>query len=129
WIRHLVLITLAPSGIAPFTRWVLQDRVLRFVPLPDARAILEKLMALYWTGLQRPLRLFPQSAQAYIDKDASIDAARRAWLYSDHKYGEGADPYYRLAFRGCDPLDDEFEGLAAAVFGPMKAAMEEERPA
>jgi exodeoxyribonuclease V gamma subunit len=129
WIRHLVLITLAPSGIAPFTRWVLQDRVLRFVPLPDARAILEKLMALYWTGLQRPLRLFPQSAQAYIDKDASIDAARRAWLYSDHKYGEGADPYYRLAFRGCDPLDGEFEALAAAVFGPMKAAMEEERPA
>lgn len=126
WIRHLVLNTAAPLGIVPVTRWFLQDKAVRFEPVPDAPAILEKLTDLYWTGLQRPLHLFPQSAQTYVDKN-SIDAARRAWAMSDHNRGESADAYYRLTLRGCDPLDHEFEALARAVFGPLKAAMKEER--
>jgi exodeoxyribonuclease V gamma subunit len=126
WIRHLVLNTAAPLGIAPVTRWFLQDKAVRFEPVPDAPAILEQLTDLYWTGLQRPLHLFPQSAQTYVDKN-SIDAARRAWAMSDHNRGESADAYYRLTFRDCDPLDREFEELARAVFGPLKTAMKEER--
>jgi exodeoxyribonuclease V gamma subunit len=43
--------------------------------------------------------------------------------------GEAADPYYRLAFRGSDPLDAEFEEIAIAVFDPMRAAMREESAA
>jgi len=46
-----------------------------------------------------------------------------------HRYGESDDPYYRLVFRGCDPLDAEFEALSLAVFGPMKAAMRNGRAA
>jgi exodeoxyribonuclease V gamma subunit len=127
WIRHLVLNTLAPPGVAPVTRWILQDRVVNFVPVPDALTILEQLMELYWTGLQRPLHFFPRSAQAYLEKNPSLDAARKAWV--SHQYGESDDPYYRLIFRGCDPLDAEFEKLSLAVFGPMQAAMQDGRAA
>jgi exodeoxyribonuclease V gamma subunit len=123
WIRHLVLNVVAPTGIAPRTQWLLQDATLCFSPVPDAGAHLDQLMALYWQGLSRPLKFFPKSAKAYVEKGGVIDVARKAWAYSEHTYGEGDNPYYDLAFRGCDPLDAEFERLAVAVFGPMMAAM------
>ncbi|HET9664264.1 MAG TPA: hypothetical protein VFP00_08545, partial [Burkholderiales bacterium] len=85
-----------------------------------------RLAQLYWEGLSRPLPLFPKSAKAYIEKNAAIEAARKEWEFHDHKHGEGEDPYYRLAFHGCDPLDAEFERLALMVFGPMMQAMREE---
>jgi exodeoxyribonuclease V gamma subunit len=90
----------------------------------DARAILKRLLDLYWTGLRRPLHFFPDSGQAYVEKNQSLDAARGKWGISDFARGEAADPYYRLAFRGSDPLDAEFEAIAMAVFGPIKAAMQ-----
>ena len=127
WIRHLVFNTVAPPGVAPVTRWILQDRIVSFAPVSEARTILGRLLELYWTGLQRPLHFFPRSAQAYLEKHPSLDAARRAWV--GHRYGESDDPYYRLVFRGCDPLDAEFEALSLAVFGPMKAAMRNGRAA
>lgn len=126
WLRHLALNTLEPAGVVPETHWFLQDRVVRFAAVRGARDRLAALVELYWRGLSRPLHFFPQSAKAYIERGASIDAARRQWEHSDHRHGEGEDPYYRLAFRDCDPLDAEFEALALAVFGPMTAAMIEE---
>ena len=44
----------------------------------------------------------------------------------DDARGERDDPYYELAFRGSDPLDDEFEAAARTMFAPMLAAMDEE---
>ena len=128
WIGHLVLNVLKPTGVKPVTLWFLQDKALQFRPVAEARVLLEALLDLYWLGLQRPLHFFPASACTYMKKERSIDAARGAWR-SNHHRGEDADPYYRLAFRGCDPLDAEFEQLAATVFGPLLAAMEEERAA
>jgi exodeoxyribonuclease V gamma subunit len=126
WVRHLVLNIVAPEGVARMTRWIWQDKAVTFVPVNEAHAILEQLTALYWRGLRRPLHFFPESAHAYIEKNHSLDAAHGAWDISDFARGEAADPYYRLAFRGSDPLDAEFEEIATAVFDPMKAAMREE---
>ena len=123
-----MLNVLKPTGVKPVTLWFLQDKALQFRPVAEARVLLEALLDLYWLGLQRPLHFFPASACTYMKKERSIDAARGAWR-SNHHRGEDADPYYRLAFRGCDPLDAEFEQLAATVFGPLLAAMEEERAA
>ena len=44
-----------------------------------------------------------------------------------HIYAKGAeDAYFALAFRGVNPLDDEFEAIAQTVFGPMQEALDEE---
>jgi exodeoxyribonuclease V gamma subunit len=128
WIRHLALNVLERGDVERRTRWFLQDKTLTFVPLAAARAQLEQLLALYWAGLMRPLPLFPESALACVTKEAGLNAARNVW-HSNHGRGEGDDPYLRLAFRDCDPLDAEFETLAVAVFGPLTAAMTEERAA
>lgn len=125
WIRHLLLNALAPPAVAPRTRWFLQDRTVAFRPAPEARSHLETLLHIYRAGLTRPLPLFPASAHAYVSQGGSIEAARGTWTYSEHRHGEGDDPYYRLAFRDRDPLDGEFEALARAVFGPLHAALEE----
>jgi exodeoxyribonuclease V gamma subunit len=79
--------------------------------------------------LRRPLHFFPDSAQAYVEKNRSLDAAHSKWDISDFGRGEAADSYYRLAFRGFDPLDTEFEEVAMAVFGPIQAAMQRESAA
>ena len=128
WVRHLVLNVLRPEGATLLTRWFLQDKLLTFSPVPEPDLPLAALLELYWSGLQRPLHLFPESACAYMKKERSMDAACKVW-FSNRSRGEDADPYYRLAFRGVDALDDEFEALAQAVFGPLLAAMEESRPA
>jgi len=122
WIRHLALNAVRPAGIEPCTRWLLQDATLRFSPVEEARGVLENLARLYWRGLSEPLKFFPKSARTYVEK-GSLKAARGVWDYSEHKHGEGKDRYYLLAFRGCDPLDGEFEQLSQAVFGPMMQAM------
>ena len=125
WVRHLVLNALRPVGVATVTRWHLQDKTLQFRPISEARALITALLELHWTGLKRPLHFFPASAYAYMRKERNLEAARRAWR-SDRARGEDADPYFRLAFRGYDPLDAEFEALAAAVFEPLLAVMTEE---
>lgn len=129
WVRHLVLNIVAPEGVARTTRWIWQDKAVTFVPVNEAHGVLDRLTALYWRGLRRPLHFFPESAHAYIEKNRSIDAAHEAWDISDFARGEAADPYYQLAFRGSDPLDAEFEEIAIAVFDPMRAAMREESAA
>lgn len=128
WARHLVLNALRPEGVTLLTRWLLQDKLLTFSPLPQPDLPLAALLELYWSGLQRPLHFFPESACAYMKKECSMDAARKIW-FSNRGRGEDADPYYRLAFRGIDALDREFEALAQAVFGPLLAAIKESRPA
>jgi len=128
WVRHLVLNVLRPESVTLVTRWLLEDKALEFRPLPEPHLALTELLKLYWSGLQRPLHFPPESACAYMKKDRAMDAARKEWI-SNRNRGEDADPYYRLAFRGVDPLDGEFETLSQTVFGPLLAAMEEGRPA
>jgi exodeoxyribonuclease V gamma subunit len=131
WIRHLVLNAFG-AGMDCSSRCVTQHCVLTFAPLKDAREQLCELLRLYWQGLHRPLHFFPRTSWAYLD--AAVDdipwKVRVIWEGSRHDEstgrGERDNPYYQLAFRGIDPLDDEFKALAGAVFGPMRAAMKEE---
>lgn len=124
WIRHLVLNVLAPPGVEPVTRCVTQDCTLVFAPVPDARAHLTALLALYWSGLHRPLHFFPRTACAFAEKGPLHYSVTTTWRGGgyDSSRAECDDPYYRLAFRGSDPLDAEFQAAASAVFGPLLVA-------
>jgi exodeoxyribonuclease V gamma subunit len=137
WVQHLVLNAALPGG--PYSSAVLvgSDKVFEAPPLPEALALLSSLLDLYWKGLSTPLKFFPQTAWAYAEaalnqaagrsKQEPIAVARVKW--ERHPFtaapGECEDPYFDLCFRNIDPLDEEFQQTARAVFGPMLSALKE----
>jgi len=128
WLQHLALCAAAPAGVALRTRWYHADGEFGFSPCADAAARLAELLALYRRGLSEPLHFYPRTAWQYLDH--GLAAAHRAWRASEHnRFADEADPAYRLALRGvAEPLDAEFEALAAAVLGPLREHLQEAAP-
>jgi hypothetical protein len=64
----------------------------------------------------------------YVERGRIDYQVKKEWEGSafEGKPGECDDPYYRLAFRGIDPLDAAFEHNARVVFGRMHEVLEEE---
>ena len=57
---------------------------------------------------------------------AALIQARKKWQGSgDFARGESVDPYYDICFRTTDPLDQDFEDVSKAVFGPLLANIAE----
>jgi exodeoxyribonuclease V gamma subunit len=137
WIQHLVVNAALPSG--PYASAVLvgSDKVFEAPPLPEAPELLASLLDLYWKGLTTPLKFFPQTAWAYADavlkqgagrsKQEPIAVARLRWEGNSFTGvpGECEDSYFELCFRNIDPLNEEFEHTARAVFGPLLGALKE----
>jgi exodeoxyribonuclease V gamma subunit len=106
-------------------------------PPANAPELLSGLLELYWQGLTRPLKFFPQTAWAYAEAVLAREAgrsrqdptavARRKWAGNpfDNAAGEREDAYFDLCFHNVDPLDEEFQQTAQAVFGPLLSEVEE----
>jgi exodeoxyribonuclease V gamma subunit len=139
WLHHLWLNANPPPGGAQPTRWIAQDGTLVLRPLAGdgaatpalaghgpARAQLAALLRLFRRGLMEPLPFFPKAAWAFVDRDGSFDAARKAFEPTrHHPHAEGADAAIRLVWRGRgDLLGDDFAALAQAVFGPLREHIE-----
>ena len=104
---------------------------------PDAPELLAGLLDLYWKGLTRPLKFFPQTAWAYAEaalkqeagesKQDPIGVARLSWEGNPFSEvpGECEDAYFDLCFRNVDPLDEEFQQTARAVFEPLLSVLKE----
>lgn len=119
WIRHLTLNVIAPDGIALRSRRVSDRGVFGFGPVADPREKLGFLLDLYWQGLHRPVRLFP-------DKSLECQQGRRERV----ELKDVTSPwntYPAVAFRSQDPGDEEFFDLAQLVFGPLVESTESER--
>jgi len=137
WVQHLVLNTALPDG--PYSKAVLvgSDKVFEAAPLLRAPEFLAGLLDLYWQGLTKPLRFFPQTAWAYTDavlkreagrsRQESIGVARLSWEGNSFRQtpGECEDPYFDLCFRYVDPLDEEFQQTARAIFEPLLGELKE----
>ncbi|HEY8554938.1 MAG TPA: exodeoxyribonuclease V subunit gamma [Burkholderiales bacterium] len=131
WIHHLCLNLARPEGVAPTTWAISHGARIEFLPVAEAKDHLHRLVALYWEGLQRPLRFFPRSAYAYAaaENGPRMEAARKEWepnAFNGSFRAEKDDPYYDLVFRGEDPLDGEFERLAEEIFGPVLSHRKED---
>jgi exodeoxyribonuclease V gamma subunit len=129
WVRHLALNAMAPQAVARTSCCIGEDVILTLRPVADAVARLEELVELYFAGLIRPLHFFPRTACVYFERGQIDYVVKKEWegsTFEGNRPGECEDPYYRIAFRGVDPLDAAFEHNARVVFGPMKAALEEE---
>lgn len=124
WVCHLVLQLASPPGVLRQTRWLSRDESLILSPVEDAADRLAELVRLYLGGLERPLPLLPKSSWAYVTSKRPLGAARDAWEGNEFVDGEGDDPYHALAWRGRDPLDEEFAHVSAAVFAPLRGHTE-----
>ncbi len=114
-----------------------REEVLSVPPLVGAPEILAGLLELYWKGLTCPLKFFPQTAWAYAEaalkqesgesKSDPASVARLSWEGNSFTKvpGEREDVYLDLCFRRADPLDEEFQETARAVFGPLLSAVKE----
>lgn len=105
-----------------------------FEPVEEGGEILEGLLNLYWEGLRRPLRFFPESSWIYAQErlskksasDASLKSARKVWEGGWNR-GESQDLSYHFCFGEGDPLNLEFEEIALEVFEPLLAFLREEQ--
>lgn len=125
WIRHLVLNLLAPEGIEPTSIFVAKDLTLRLAPVADAEGLLADLLELRRQGLNRPLAFFPESALAWLEHGYS-SGFDHAWCGRYNPAPERDQAAVRIAFRGREPIGEEFEQTARRVLGPMLEQSETE---
>ncbi|MFN3884849.1 MAG: exodeoxyribonuclease V subunit gamma [Rhodocyclaceae bacterium] len=123
WIDHLLLNVTAPDGVPATSMLITRDATLQLGPVPQARALLDELLAWYRAGLERALPFYPETAWAWL-ANKNVRAAWEGDPYHDRP-GEQDDVYLRLYLRdrADDPLGEEFQRLARAIFGPLREAL------
>jgi len=122
WVRHLVWNTAQPHGQPLKSKLIGADFIYEFGEVRGSQAILDLLLKIYWRGLTRAVKFFPQSSLAFCETGGRSSPAKKArdeWEGSEYIPGESADEYFDLFFRHTDPLDDEFATLAGDVFKPL----------
>lgn len=120
WIRHLFLNACTPEGVPCRSVWHFRDEKTELGPVGDAVERLRDLMAIYRTGLCRPLHFFPRSAWIYVAEGNRLDKAEKIWWQSNGRRGESDDVFNHLAMRGVNnPIDEAFADLAGRIFGPF----------
>ncbi len=127
WISHLAKCAAHPDTAAESVL-IGTDATVQFAPVPDAAELLTALLALYWLGLTFPLPFFPRTSEAYAraalfpsarSKQTPVQKAEVTWHGSTWTAGEKSDSYLQHCFAGSNPLDEEFERIALAVFEPI----------
>ena len=125
WLHHLVLNAVETAGIEPVSHWLDSENLYQLEPVEDATVQLQQLLQLYWQGLGRPLPLLPKSSLAYAEsialgksEEQALAKAYEKWLGGFNYEGECEKPYFKLAFRGREPLDSEFQTLSQQVLLP-----------
>jgi exodeoxyribonuclease V gamma subunit len=132
WVRHLALNAADVPGLPRTSMLLGLDGRWQYASMPptDAQSLLTQLLEVYWIGLCRPLKFFPQISYGYAramqagrPRETALNAARQAWEGSgsgeNHRSGEGEEPYLALCFAAQDPLDEEFMQLAVRIFDPV----------
>jgi exodeoxyribonuclease V gamma subunit len=126
WIDHLLVQCEGPQGYPQQSILVAQDGAWTFLPVDDPLKILEQLLKMYWSGLSKPLRFFPQSSCEYARRSKegknpqeAMTATTKVWTGTEWSRGECNDEYYELAFRQVKPLDETFANIAMDIFGPL----------
>ncbi|CAB1368838.1 exodeoxyribonuclease V subunit gamma [Denitratisoma oestradiolicum] len=123
WVRHLILHLATPADIQPRSRLLCLDGSTTLGPVADADAQLSVLLQLAQRAGNELLPFFPETSGAFV-KDSAANWQGQWFSDFNPELTEHTDPYFDLAFAGCDPFGDEFQALARQVFEPLFAALE-----
>ena len=123
WLDHLLLNIARADGYPLQSKLIASDSVLELPPLDHAAQILADLLDLYCEGMTRPLRFFPETSWAFLSE--SHHKTERSWRGDHHRGtpGERDNQAAALCFGGVVPWGDEFSALAARIYGPLVAAL------
>lgn len=119
WIQHLLLCLLRPAKVTPISIHVAIDNIVCFQAVNDPETVLTDFVEFYHKGQSEPLHFFPKTSHAWAKaKNESIrmNAAHSAWYSGYRNRGEEEDPAYIMALNGQNPLDEQFQELAALFF-------------
>ncbi len=141
WLSHLALCATQPDGYPKRTVVVGTDDAFAFSPLSPtaATSALLPLLDLYTRAHAEPLPLFPKTSHAFAAKlsaesseiEKALTAATTAWKGNTFTStpGESGDQWNALIWQSHpNPLGEEFQRLAMAVFGPLLQALAGENP-
>jgi exodeoxyribonuclease V gamma subunit len=132
WIYHLVFCEAAPKELPAKSAIIFKNAAWQFKAVDHHLQILMELFNMFKDGLEKPLHFFPGSSLEYVQqaqlksksKIKALKQARKKWQGSgDYARGESDDPYYDICFKMTDPLDQAFEDVSKAVFGPLLASI------
>ncbi len=142
WIDHLVLncLNCLNEGDLPKVSYLVarakkRADAVRLAGLDGEQLdLLDELLRLYRRGQHEPLRFFPETSLAYVQKlrkvaddpEQARQAARSKWRPGYSHTGEQDEPSVSRLFGHTDPLTDEsgeaslrFEALARRVLDPL----------
>lgn len=115
--------------ILPISRYVAENGTLQLNPVPDAAMHLLELLQLYWQALTAPLAFFPESSLACCKHGIHSREFKERWdgwgyqaSTSGNQYTsrvDSADVAVKIAFRGTNPIGEEFVSIAQRVFAPI----------
>ncbi len=125
WLNHLILNSVKPAGVELTSLCLDSEKLYQLKPLKEADQQLQQLLQLYWRGLSQPLPLLPKSSLTYAEQRAAdkseeqaLSKAKERWFGSYYFDGESEKPYFKLAFRGQQPLDETFQTVSEQIFLP-----------
>jgi len=152
WLYHLILNAIMPDNITchsilmgcgdeilvdnkqdiPHVTWY-------YEPVTESMTILEKLLQLYWQGLQQPLYFFPKAGLTFVhafqqkgkSRDEALHQALKVWqgqANQAHSRVESDNPYYQLCFKEIDSrilLGESFQEMALSIFSPLLHAIQQ----
>ncbi|MCL7488863.1 MAG: exodeoxyribonuclease V subunit gamma [Desulfobulbaceae bacterium] len=126
WLEHLIYNVLAGPGSRRRSVYVASDQAVTFRPVDQPRLELKILLDLYWQGLSTPLHFYPETSRAWFEggEGSRESAAQKVWQSGFNIRGEGEALEYCIALQGAAPLDEDFQRLAAAVYGPLNEHLE-----
>jgi exodeoxyribonuclease V gamma subunit len=127
WLKHLLLCCIRPDGVECITRVISLNGEQVLKDVEDPKKHLSDWLQAYYTGLTRPLPLFPKVSFAYAKAyDASSEdnwnaqnEASKLWEPSYTSPGESSKPANEYLYRGNLPLNDEFQSLAKSLIVPI----------
>jgi exodeoxyribonuclease V gamma subunit len=138
WLAHLTLCAAAPVNIPLRTVAIGADLAVAFPTLEPktARQQLAQLLALYERVQSEALPLFPESSLVFVEYRLNLSgnlSRKPIYAAEDRWHGskfspqppESDDPWNALVWRGQgDPLNEDFERIALAVFEPLLRAQQ-----
>ena len=133
WINHLFA---SAAGLnvtsISVSRGKNKAEVNRFKAIPRGQAVkhLEKMVSLYYTGLNSPLFLPPETTFGFAKSMAAtedVELAKEAALniYNGGDFSESSDLYWTRMFDVTTMMDDNFAEQAGLIYGPLFISWQE----